>query len=320
MRRILLALALFSAPLAACKGKAPKSAIGWEQKTPYAKGTVFKHVPASCVGGWIYIDLPAVLKNEATATTAEGFASKIAHDFGKSGGKRATKELEAAFKEEGFAPLRDTKEIAVCYRGDESTLFVFGGDYSGKDLLGALQRAVERSGDEPPKIENVRGVPTISLGKLSFTRVAPNVLVMGEDVVAAARLSKPFDRSAEWGFQPDRILVASLSGPDRWRISVAESGPDIEIFATSRSKQSQAELEKVRDRVAKRLEDTPLKLLSQAVSTTKIDVAAGQASYSLRVPSLLIADAVRIIADLPPGETKRILGYLFAPESNEQKI
>jgi hypothetical protein len=305
---------------AACRGGAPKSAVGWEQKTPYAKATIFKHLPASCAGGSLYIDVPAVLKNEATSATAEGMATKIAKDFGKSGGKSATEELKKAFREQGFEPLRDTKEIAVCYRGGESTLFVFAGDYSGKDLLGALQKAVERTGDEAPRVENVHGVPTLSLNKLTFARVAPNVMVMSEDVIAATRLSKPFDRSAAWGYQPGRILLAELSGPDHWHFSIAESGADIDLVATSRTKLSQTELEQGRDRVAKRLAETPLKLLSQSAASTRIDVASGTATYSVRVQGTLVADAVRIIADLPPGEMKRILGYLLAPESNEQKM
>lgn len=318
MRRILLALAL-SSSVVACRGKAPKSAIAWEQKTPYAKGTIFQHLPATCAGGSLYIDVPAVLKNEATASTAETMAARIAKDFNKSSGKEGSNALTKAFRDEGFEPLRDTKEIAVCYRGSETTLYVFAGDYSGKDLLGALQKATSGKGEEL-KIENVHGVPTLSLERLTFARVAPNVLVMGEDVSAATRLSKPFDRSGEWGWKNGRILLAELAGPDHWHFAVAESGPDIDFVATSHTKLSLPDLEQGRARVAKRLEETPLKLLSKPASTTKIDLATGTATYSVRLPASVVAEAVRIVAELPPGEMKRILGYLLAPESNEQKM
>jgi hypothetical protein len=318
MRRIFFALALL-ASTAACRGKAPKSSIAWEQKTPYTKGSIFQHVPATCAGGSLYIDLPAVLKNEATAQTAESMAARIARDFNKSSGKEGSNAVTKAFRDEGFEPLRDTKEIAVCYRASESTLYVFAGDYSGKDLLGALRKAASSKDDEL-QIENVHGVPTLSLEKLTFARVAPNVLVMGEDVMAATRLSKPFDRSSEWGWKSGRILLAELAGPDHWHFSVGEAGPDIDFVATSRTKLTLPELEQGRARVSKRLEETPLKLLSKPAETTKIDVAAGTATYSVRLPASIVAETVRIVTELPPGEMKRILGFLLAPESNEQKM
>jgi hypothetical protein len=139
-------------------------------------------------------------------------------------------------------------------------------------------------------------------------------------VDAAAGLSASLDRAPELGWKPGSILLASLPGADAFGVSVAEIGSDIELRATFRTKMSQPDLEKSRDRVGKRMEDTPLRLLAPSVQSANVQIAKGGATIVVRAQAATVGDAMQVIVALPPGELKRIFAYVLAPESNEEKM
>lgn len=323
VRAFVASLAVLAAlPVSAgCRGRA-KSAIDWQTKVPHAHGTALMHVPASCPAGHLYVDLQAVLANEATAATAEIVGEKLGAEMTDTPAEReGLRALRAAFKREGIELLRDVREIALCFRGDTGGLVaVVSGELSGKDVLGAIRRATAEQGDEPPELRVAAGVPYVQLGRVAVGRPAANVIVLGDDPALIGTLKTPTDRAAAWGATPGRILVARQHGDLDAEIAVSDQGDDVVIEGRMPFSKTKDVLEGVRDRAAARLVDTPLAILSDPVRSMSVDVEGGRALLVVRAKSSLIADAIRRMTQLGPGDFKKILGYVLAPDTQEQKI
>lgn len=295
----------------ACGGRA-RSAVDWEHKAPFQRGTALKHVPAECAGGHMFLDLPAVEKNEATRAAVDVLAGRFFAGMATSStDRKVIVALEKALRDEGLDPARDTKEIALCYRGPAGVIAVFAGDYSGKDIFGAVEKAAKQLGDKPPKIEEKNHVEFIRLGSLRVARVAPNVVVLGEDISAMVMLNESNDRSEQWGYQPGHVGFARLGGEEPMFISFTDKGADVEVELVLRAGKTLATFEGKRESVADRFAETPLKDLAPAVRTAKIEIKSGVARIVLRGQSGEIARAIHVASELSPGELKKILGYVF---------
>lgn len=314
MRSLLVALSLFVA-LPACGGRT-KSAADWQQKTPYARGTVLHHIPDACPHGSVVIDLQRAVQNEATALLVDRFGARLAGAMGTAEG---LDKLKVAMRDEGFDPLRDTREIAFCDRGDVQ-YFIFGGDFSGKDIFRAVQKA---TGDDAPTVREVDGVQAITLGHehpMDYLRVAPNVIVVSKDGAGAAKLRADRDRSAAFEWTNDRIAVASFGGSEQLHVLVSERGGELEVTAEVRIKATQAELETRKGNAAKKLVDTPLKMLSAPVSAMTVESAGGRARLTLRASTSTAADAIRTLLEMPKEQTDELLRFVLSPDGGEQKI
>lgn len=326
LMRVVRALAVVAAlsgslAVAACGGRA-RSAIDWEHKAPFARGTVLRHVPAECGGGHLFLDLPAVAKNEATRAAVEVLTERFFAGMATTpSDHHVLDELHQALRAEGLDPARDTKEIAVCYRGAGGGMIaVFGGDFSGKDIFGAVTRAAAKLGDKPPEIYEKRGLEYIKLGSLRVVRVAPNVVALGEDLSALLMLGEPADRSELWGFKPGHVGFARIGGADDMFVSFTDRGPEVEVELLVRT--ASKDLESRREGVADRLADTPLKALAPAARAAQIKLGGGFAQIVLRGKSTEIAEAIRVAASLSPIELRKIVGYVFGGTDSapEQKI
>lgn len=291
----------------------PKSAVDWQHKIPYEPGTALRHVPASCAGGHLWVDLPAARKNEAMRTAVELATDRFVAGAARSANdKRALGALKAALGEAGVDLERDTREVAACWPGGEAgVVFTVAGDYSGKDVFGAVQRASEKLGDQPPEIEVARGVPFVRLGSIVIARPAPNVLALGEDVATLASLARSEDRASTWGVTAGRAIVARIGGDDDVWLSSTDRGPEVEIQLTTHTKKTAVEMTSRRAGVADRLGETPLKMLGPSVREATITADGTTATFTLRPKSSDAAWALRAAVDLAPGELRRIVGYAF---------
>jgi hypothetical protein len=305
-------LAVFATSTAACGGRA-RSAIDWQHKATFARGTVLKHVPGECAAGHVFLDLPAVEKNEASAAAVDVLSARFFAGMATTpSDRRVLTALRDSLREEGLDVVRDTKEIAICLRGAGGVVAVFGGDYSGKDVFHAFETAAKKLGDKPPKIENDKGIEYIALGQLRVARVAPNVVAIGEDLSAMIMLGDAADRSEQWGYKPGLVGFARLAGEDEMFISFADKGEDVEIELILRASGSAKDYEGKREGVADRLGDTPLKALAPAARAAQINTAAGFVRFLLRGKSRDIAQAIHTAAELSPAELKKILGHVFS--------
>lgn len=309
----LLTLSALVAAAPACH-RTPKSAVDWQHRAPYAPGTALRHVPASCAGGHLYVDLPAARKNEALRTAVELASDRFLAGAAKSpNDKRALDALRTALVEEGIDLGRDTREIAACWAGGESgVVFTVGGEFSGKDVFAAVQRASEQLGDKVPEVEVAGGVPFVRLGGILLARPAPNVVALAEDAATLSTLGKPNDRAATWGVTAGRAIVARLGeGDDLW-FACTDRGAEVEVQLVTHTKKTAAEMESRRPSVADRLGDTPMKMLAPAVRAAQIAATGDTATFTLRAKSSDAAWALRAAVDLAPGELRRIVGYVFA--------
>jgi hypothetical protein len=321
MHMLRAVLVVFALATAACGGRA-QSAIDWEHKAPFQRGTVLRHVPAECGGGHLFLDLPAVAKNEATRAAVDVLTERFFAGMASTpGDHHVIDALHKALRDEGLDPARDTKEIAICYRGgDGGMIAVFGGDFSGKDVFGAVSKAATKLGDKPPDIFEKKGLEYMKLGTLRVVRVAPNVVALGEDLSALLMLGEPADRSELWGFRPDHAGFAHIGGADEIFIAFADRGAEVEVELIVRT--AGKDLSSRRDGVADRLETTALKALAPAVRTAKIQTNGPAARIVLRGGTPEIAEAIRVAASLSAAELKKIVGFVFggADAAPEHKI
>ena len=167
-----------------CGGRA-RSSVDWEHRALFEKGTVLRHVPGECAGGHVFIDLPSVEKNAASNAAFDVLAARFFAGMETNAtDRRVITAVRDALREEGLEPTRDTKELAICLRGNGGLVAVFGGEYSGKDVFHAFEGAAKKLGDKVPRIENKHGIEYIELGQLRVARIAPNVVAVSEDLTA----------------------------------------------------------------------------------------------------------------------------------------
>lgn len=309
--RYALALLAVLATSAGCGGRA-RSSVDWEHRAAFAKGTVLRHVPAECAGGHVFIDLPAVETNEASRAAFEVLAARFLAGMETSTtDRKVLAALRDSLREEGLDPSRDTKELAICLRGSGGIVAVLGGEYSGKDVFRAFEKAAKKLGDKTPRIENQRGIEYIELGQLRVARIAPNVIAVGEDLSALIALGSESDRSAAWGYRPGLAGFARMAGDDEMFVSFAGTREEVEIEVIVRSGQAVKDLEGRRSGIADRLADTPLKKLAPAASAAQINSTSGFARFVLRGKSADVAEAIHTAAELSPAELKKVIGYVF---------
>jgi len=297
-----------------CHGRA-KSAAEWSsKKTPFQSGTVLRHAPDVCNGGHLFLDLPRAEKNDATRVAVEVLAGRMVGGVASStSDRRVFSALRDALRAEGLDPVRDTKELAVCYPGEHAgVIAVFGGDYSGKDIFRAIGSAAEHLGDKPPRVEERHGVEYVRLGRLVIARVSANVMALGDDVALLTSLADDVDRSSRYLYTPDLVAAARIGTEDDGiRVRVADAAQDVSIEISLRTNKTADDLESRRVGVASRVGETPLRGLVPLASNAKISVANGRAKLELRGHATDVANALQTAADLPPNELKRVIAYVF---------
>ena len=313
VRALVLALVVGSAAIG-CHGRA-KSATEWStKKTAFVSGTVLRHAPDSCAGGHLFLDLPRAEKNDATRVAVELLAGRLVGGVVSSTSERRVfGALRDALREEGLDPVRDTKELAVCYPGENAgVVAIFGGEFSGKDIFHAIGSAAERLGDKPPQVEERNGVEYVRLGRLVIARLAANVVAIGDNVALLTSLGAEVDRSSRYQYTADLVAAAQI-GDDAHgiRVRVADVPPDVSIEISVRTNKSATELASRRDGVASRVAETPLHRLGPLAANAEITVSNGRANFSLRGRASDVADALQTAADIPPQELKRVIAYVF---------
>jgi len=307
------ALVLLTAALTAtgCHGRA-RSATEWSStKTAFAAGSVLRHAPEICAGGRLFLDLPRAEKNEATRVAVGVLGARmLGGAYATTGTRRVFGALRDALRDEGVDLARDTKELVVCFPGEHAgVIAVLAGDFSGKDLFRAIERAGASLGEKTPPVDERHGVEFMRLGRVAIARVAPNVVAIGDDMDVLATLGAATDRSASYLYAPGLVAAAQIG--DDVAVRITDAGEDVALDISLRTKKSGDELESRRAGVASRIEETPLHGLGPLAANAKITVAGGRARLELRGRSADVAGALQTAAELPPNELKKMLAYVF---------
>lgn len=329
MRRLCALALLFAvgSTTLGCGARASSASASATKRAPFQPGTVLRHAPPSCAGGHLFLDLPRAEKNEATRLAVEVLAGRVVGGIGTSPrDRRVFAALGDGLRGEGLDPVRDTKELAICYPNEHAgPIAVFGGDYSGKDVFRAIGRAAAQLGEKAPPVEERDSVQFVRLGSVIIARVAPNVIAVGDDLERLTPLATEADRSARYLYSPGLVATAVIGDAnDGVRLRIAESGAEVSIELSIRTNLSDAQLESRREGAATRLEETPLRMLAPLASSAKITTGDGRAKLELRGRSSDVGSALQTASELPPNELKRILAYVFGGRDGtgtpEQKI
>jgi len=295
---------------------------GVTEKAKYESGDVLKYVPKSCDGGYGYVNLGALVKNEALASNMEAIEEKLA-DAMKSAkdGKKASKALKV-LKSKGLDITRDPREIAVCTKGKNDVVVLVGGTFSGKDVLAAISSANEAAGDGDMEVAKSEGVSYVKLKKKGIlAQVAPNVLAIGDDQDSVLGLKSKPGGGTGWDVSKGRIFTMHIVDKKEQDIdaSLTEKGDDLEMKfamelqgkAASGVKGDPEAFKKIMrtkiDEVADKLEKSPLKKLADPLRKTKIEVDGAKVTFTAAFPSADLASAIKAAAEADESELKKIL-------------
>ncbi len=287
----------------------------------YTSGDVLAHVPASCKGGRIFVNLGLLLNNEAVEKAAESLEEKLSEKLGKKDGKKAEKGFKA-LKKAGIDPARDVKEIAICVDASTSDPVVaIGGDFDGKDPIGAMAEAAEAADEKELEKKESDGVEYLKDGKTYIAAVAPNVVVFTRDKSSLSELKEKNEVSDAWSFEKGRILAFTVNDKKSGTFtgSIDESGDDLEVKFTAdmkgeageqmadAPKQFKKQFEALAEQVGKKLSKTPFKKIADDIAQAQIKVDGSKVTVTLTFPAADLGDAIKRAADADPDELEKVI-------------
>jgi hypothetical protein len=288
--------------------KPQKKKKGDDDGEKYARGDVLKHVPKSCKGGRIYLNLSALLKNEAVESNASLLAAKLSKKMKKKD-EKSGKALEA-LKKAGIDPAKDVKEIAICGDvGMKDVVVAIGGRFAGKDPLGAIKKAGEEGDEKLSEQETDGGVKYLKSGKDYMALVSPNVLVVTRDKDQIDDLKKDDDESGDWDAEKGRIVSFKVKDKRTGDItgSITESGEDLDFKIAADLKDAEkmkedpeafkGQLEAMLAQLAKKMKKGPFGKVAGDVAAAKIKVSGSKLTITCTVPSSDLGDAIKQAAE-----------------------
>lgn len=286
--------------------KKKKSTDDGDEK--YARGDVLKHVPKSCKGGRIYLNVGALLKNEAVESNASLLAAKLSKKMKKKDEKSA--KAFDALKKAGIDPAKDVKEIAICGDlGMKDVVVAIGGKFAGKDPLAAIKKAGEEGDEKLSENETDGGVKYLKSGKDYMALVSPNVLVVTRDKDQIDDLKKDDDESSDWDAEKGRIVSFKVKDKRTGDItgSITENGEDLDFKIAADLKDAEKmkedpeafkqQLEAILAQLSKKMKKGPFGKVAGDVADAKIKVSGSKLTITCTVPSADLGDAIKKAAE-----------------------
>jgi hypothetical protein len=294
-----------------------------EAAVKYKNGDALKHVPGTCKAGYAYLNLGAFLKNEAIASNADSLQEKLG-DAMKSGkdAKKASKALKA-LKKSGFDFTKDIKEFAMCAPSDwKDPVAIVGGNFSGKDILGALVKANDATGDggDLEKKES-DGISYLKMKKGVLALVGPNVIAVGDHKDDVFELKKKGSGADAWDVGKGRIFAMHVVDKKDMNVdgSITENGDNLDFKVAVEMNGSQGEqmkanpaqfkteFKKMANQIADKLEKTPFKNLADDIRGAKIEIDGSKVTVTITSPASELALAIKTAAEASEDD----LGKMF---------
>ncbi|MGZ6096094.1 MAG: hypothetical protein ACXWUG_28895, partial [Polyangiales bacterium] len=237
-------------------------------------------------------------------------SDKLSQKMKKKDSKSASKALKS-LKKSGIDPAKDVEEIAIC--GDTSmkdVVVAIGGEFSGKDPLGAIKKAGEDADEEKlSENETEGGVKYLKSGKDYMAMVSPNVLVVTADKTAIDDLKKDDDESGDWDAEKGRILSFKVKDKRTGDItgSISENGDDLDFKISADLKDAEkmkedpeafkSQLETMLAQLGKKMKKGPFGKVAGDVAAAKIKVSGSKLTITCTVPASDLGDAIKKAAD-----------------------
>jgi hypothetical protein len=326
--------AVWVMPVAGCSKKADKDGEKSEKATKddegkkkkggdekYATGDVLKYLPKTCKGGRIYFNLGLFLKNDAVEKSAEALEDKVTGAIKKKDGAAFSKAMKS-LKKSGIDPARDVKEIAFCFEpGMKEGIGAIGGNFAGKDPVGAIADAADAAGEKELEKKKADGIEYVKDGSEFIAAVSENVLVITKSKAKLADLAAAEGSDSGWNVEKGRILSFDVNDKKNGKFlgAVTDTGEDLDFkisidFAGDTGdkieedpKQFKKNLESMRDALEKKLKKSPFKKIADDIGEAKIKVDGSKVTISWTLPEKDLADAINKAASMSEDDLEGVI-------------
>jgi hypothetical protein len=281
----------------------------------YTSGEVVKYLPKSCKGGRFYMNIGLFLKNEATEKAAEALEEKMSGKMKKKDAQQMGKVLKS-LKKSGIDPARDIKEIAFCMEaGQKEGAAAIGGNFAGKDPIGAIAKASSETDEELEK-KTEDGVDYIKSKKSVIGQVAPNVVVITDNKASFASLKEAPGGESGWDIGKGRIFSFDFADKKNGKFtgSITENGEDLDFkvvgdFAGNTGEKMEEDpaqfkkgFEAMRDKIEQKLSKGPFKKIADDIGNAKIKIDGTKLTITLTIPANDLGDSIKKAANLSEDE------------------
>ena len=297
-----------------------------DDSAAFSRGDVLKHVPKSCGLARAYVDYAGLLADPALKVNADKIDDKIAQGLKGDQGKKAEQALKI-LKKAKIDPGKDLREMAVCADGEQDVTLVIGGDFAGKDVLGALQKLSEIDDDSTKELKKKDGDGFSYLkgkGKGIIAQLTPNVFAISDSVDTFADLVKPNDQSDKFDAGKGRLVVvkgaSKKDGVDDGELEITNKGDNLElgitatlsgkalkdIAGTKDPDQAKTAIKQTLQQLAKMVDKSPAADLADDLRDAKVKIDGNTVSVTMKIPNKDLANALQQLVDMNENDLEQI--------------
>ena len=286
----------------------------------YAEGDLLKHVPKKCAMGRLYLNFAGLTDEPAIKKNVHKLDDKFAEAMKGQNGDKAKDVLKILTKA-GIDPAKDIREIAVCANGEDDVVVAVGGDFAGKDVLGALVKIADKEGQTLKK-KDADGVSYLKgKDKMMLGQVTETVFVASKDTDDFAALAKSEDQSADWDVSKGRLLVmkgaSKKSGLDSLLCELTEKGDDLELkvaaeFSGKAAQQldaeddPQAKIKQMIGQAADKVEKSPASALADDIRAIKVKIDGHKVTLSMKCSNKDLGSALSALTEASEADLEKL--------------
>ena len=297
-----------------------------DDSNEFSRGDVLKHVPKQCDLARAYVDYAGLLSDPALKVHADKIDDKIAQGLKGDQGKKAEEALKI-LKKAKIDPGKDIKEFAVCANDKDDVVAVVGGDFAGKDVLGAIQKlaALDDDSDKEMKKKDGDGFSYLKgKGKGVIAQLTPNVFAIADSVDDFADLVKANDQSSKFDAGKGRLLVvkgaSKKDGIDDGEVELTNKGDNLELGVTATlsgkamkdiagSKdpdQAKQMIKATLQELAKMVDKSPASDLADDLRDAKVKIDGNTLSVTMKIPNKDLASALQQLIDMNESDLEQL--------------
>ncbi len=278
----------------------------------YASGEVLKHIPKTCPAGQFYFDLGELQKNDAFASNVDAFQEKITASMKDKDLEKGSAFLKS-LKKSGIDPTKDIKEVVFCGAAKKDFVAAIGGNFDGKDPLGALVKATKDAADEDKVEKKTKdGVDYLQGKKAVIVQVSPNVLVLADDLDSALELQKENDNSTSWDIGKGKIVSFDFDdNGNKVAIDLASKDDSLELTVVADTKKAgvkQKDADAVAKMIGTNLAKGPFASIADDIKATKVTVDGNKITIVFKSSNEHMSTLMKTLSTTDPKEIQAALG------------
>jgi hypothetical protein len=297
-----------------------------DDSAEFSRGDVLKHVPKTCDMARAYVDYAGLVADPALKVNAGKIDDKIAQGLKGDQGKKAEEALKI-LKKAKIDPGTDIKEFAVCANGQDDVVLVLGGDFAGKDVLGAIQKlsALDDDPDKAMKKKDADGFSYLKgKGKGVIAQLTPNVFGIADSPDTLGDLVKANDQSSKFDAGKGRLIVvkgaSKKDGIDDGELQLTNKGDNLELGVTatlsgkamkqlagsSDPDQAKQAIKQALQEVAKMVDKSPASDLADDLRDAKVKLDGNTLSVTMKIPNKDLAKSLQNLIDMNESDLEQL--------------